>query len=251
MMTEYAMAQQALAVMDLTSLNDDDSTEQITALIKSIDKRYVPPAAICVFPQFIAHSKKKLLDRNLQHVKVATVTNFPEGEQAIESVLRATEHALNEGADEIDLVLPYKQLLAGDPDTPWQYVYSSKELCRNKAVLKVIIESGQLQSPHLIEQATEIAVLAGADFVKTSTGKVPINATLDATKVILETIKKTKKEAGFKAAGGVKTVAVAQQYISLAEEIMGPAWVCSQHFRLGASSLLEDVYRVLHIDRKP
>jgi deoxyribose-phosphate aldolase len=251
MMTDYAMAKQILSVMDLTSLNDDDSIEQITALIHSIDGQYVPPAAVCVFPQFIAHCKKLLLARNLPQVKVATVTNFPEGEHSIDTVLRATEEALSEGADEIDLVLPYKQLLAGDPDTPWQYVYSSKQLCRHKAALKVIIESGQLQSSHFIEQATEIAVLAGADFVKTSTGKVPVNATLDATKVILETIKKMKKPVGFKAAGGVKTVAVAQQYLTLAEEIMGEDWVNSQHFRFGASGLLKDVYRVLHLAKTP
>ncbi|KAF7767648.1 deoxyribose-phosphate aldolase [Pseudoalteromonas citrea] len=245
-MTEYALAQRVLTLMDLTSLNDDDSVQQITDLIDGIDQHHALPAAICVFPQFVAHGKQRLLARELQQINVATVTNFPQGEQSIDGVLQETERALTEGADEIDLVLPYKQLLAGDPDTAWQYVHSTKQLCRNKSVLKVIIESGQLEDPVLIEQATEIAVLAGADFVKTSTGKVPVNATLDAARVILQTIKKTGKDVGFKAAGGVKTVEEAQQYIYLAEDIMGASWVNSQHFRFGASSLLSDVYRILN-----
>ncbi|MBQ4852252.1 deoxyribose-phosphate aldolase [Pseudoalteromonas sp. MMG012] len=247
-MTRHSSALLALSLMDLTSLNDSDSESSISDLINSIDVQYTLPAAICIYPEFIKHARATLELQNLQQIKIATVTNFPSGEDSLESVLHATEQALQDGASEIDLVLPYKQLIAGDPDTPWEYVHSSKQLCVGKATLKVIIESGQLADAELIAQASEIAILAGADFVKTSTGKVPVNATLEAAEVILNTIKKMGRDVGFKAAGGVKSVQDAQAYLCLAEKIMGTEWICSEHFRFGASSLLKDVYHVLKME---
>ena len=148
------------------------------------------------------------------------------------------------GADEIDLVIPYKALIAGDEEKVLTYVKSSKDACGNKAVLKVIIESGEL-TDELITKASQLAIDGGADFVKTSTGKVAVNATLAATEIIL-TIKASGKNVGFKTAGGVRTVADAAQYLALVESIMGEAYIKPKLFRFGASGLLSDVYATLN-----
>ncbi|CAH9067300.1 Deoxyribose-phosphate aldolase [Pseudoalteromonas holothuriae] len=244
-MALYEDAKLALSLMDLTSLNENDNEHAIKSLIHSINPDIGVPAAVCVYPQFVSLAKWLLEERNLTHVNVATVTNFPGGRQSLKSVLAQTEQALCDGANEIDLVLPYQQLIAGDPETPWQYVNSSKVLCKDKAKLKVIIESGVLATDTLITQACEVAVLAGADFIKTSTGKVPINATLNSTRTILNYIKRSGKDVSFKAAGGVKTVAQASEYLHLAEQIMGRQWINATHFRFGASSLLTDIHETI------
>ncbi|MBD1583356.1 deoxyribose-phosphate aldolase [Pseudoalteromonas sp. S16_S37] len=249
-MALYEDAKLALSLMDLTSLNENDDEHAIASLINSINPEFGVPAAVCVYPQFVALAKQLLAERDLTQVKVATVTNFPDAKQPLKAVLAQTEQALFDGADEIDLVLPYQQLIAGDPDTPWQYVNSSKTLCKGKAKLKVIIESGVLESEALITQACDVAILAGADFIKTSTGKVPVNATLDATKTILECIKRSDKDVSFKAAGGVKTVAQASDYLRLAEQIMGREWINAAHLRFGASSLLTDIHETIGAARK-
>ncbi|WP_440054847.1 deoxyribose-phosphate aldolase [Pseudoalteromonas sp. T1lg65] len=237
-----APAAKILALVDLTSLNDSDTHKSIYDLIDSIVPSLGLPAAICVYPQFVKLAKQYLLEKGLQAVSVATVTNFPSGSMPLTEVLKQTEQAISDGADEIDLVMPYQHIQAGDPDTPWQYVFSSKRECAGKAKLKVIIESGVLAEQELIAKATEVAILAGADFVKTSTGKVPVNATLAATEVMLNTIKQLNSNCGFKAAGGVKTVTQALQYLQLTEHIMGSEWINASHFRFGASGLLKDIY---------
>ncbi|AOT10314.1 deoxyribose-phosphate aldolase [Pseudoalteromonas luteoviolacea] len=238
-------ATRVLELMDLTSLNDDDTQQSIIAMLDNIDAHIALPAAVCVYPQFVRLCKMELAARGWQKVKVATVTNFPCGEQPLEQVLAQTQQAIDDGADEIDLVMPYNQVVAGDPDTPWQYVHSSKKVCGTLVKLKVIIETGVLEKPELIAQASDIAILAGADFIKTSTGKVSVNATLAAAQVMIERIKINGKSVGFKAAGGVKTVAQGVPYLTLAADIMGDDWVNPSMFRFGASSLLVDVKQVV------
>lgn len=244
-MSLHQDAETILSLMDLTSLNDEDSALSIQTLLEGINSQYSLPAAICVYPKFVTQCAEVLAKQHWSNVDVATVTNFPEGDQSLESVLEQTRQAIEAGATEIDLVLPYKQLIAGDPDTPWQYVYSSKQICKGKARLKVIIESGELSSLELIAQATDIAILAGADFIKTSTGKVPVNATLEAAEVILNGIKASGQDVGIKVSGGIRTVQNAKQYLELANQVMGEKWVCREHVRFGASSLLNDVYHLL------
>ncbi|QPB81733.1 deoxyribose-phosphate aldolase [Pseudoalteromonas rubra] len=244
-MKMQAVAREVLGLMDLTSLNEQDNEASIIALLDSIRPELGLPAAVCVYPQFVALCKQELNRRGWTEVKVATVTNFPCGKHSLQQVLTQTREALQAGADEIDLVMPYQQLQAGDPDTPWQYVRSSKQLCGTQAKLKVIIESGALENTQQIAQASDVAILAGADFIKTSTGKVPVNATLEATRVMLERIHVSGKTVGFKAAGGVKSVEQASDYLQLAKEIMGDDWLTTEHFRFGASSLLQDVHREL------
>ncbi|WP_209328475.1 deoxyribose-phosphate aldolase [Pseudoalteromonas sp. PA2MD11] len=238
-------AAQAVALMDLTTLNDSDTTQTINNLIASIEPKLGIPAAVCVYSQFVSDAKLALAERELQQVKVATVTNFPSGEQSLEQVLNETLFAIERGADEIDLVIPYKALIAGDERKVLEYVKVSKEACGSQAQLKVIIESGEL-SDDLIAKATKLAIDGGADFVKTSTGKVAVNATLAATDIMLSTIKASGKKVGFKAAGGVRTVTDAAEYLALAESIMGEAYLQPELFRFGASGLLKDVYATLN-----
>ncbi|KZN34662.1 hypothetical protein N480_20485 [Pseudoalteromonas luteoviolacea S2607] len=238
-------AKRALELMDLTSLNAHDTNESIVAMLDEIDAEVGLPAAICVYPQFVALCKAQLAERGFNSIKIATVTNFPSGKEPLEVVLEQTRQAITDGADEIDLVMPYNQVIMGDPDTPWQYVRSSKDVCGEKVQLKVIIESGVLSEPEMIAQASDIAILAGADFIKTSTGKVPVNATLPAAEIMLSRIKANNKPVGFKAAGGVKTVAETLPFLDAAERILGQSFIDAEHFRFGASSLLADIKAIL------
>ncbi|WP_405630558.1 deoxyribose-phosphate aldolase [Pseudoalteromonas sp. Ld20] len=245
MTTKLVDAALAVQLMDLTSLNSNDSTAAIQALVASIKPNLGIPAAVCVYSEFVDDAKLALAERELSYVKVATVTNFPSGNSELSEVINETLIAIERGADEIDLVLPYQALIAGDEATALEYVRASKECCPEHVQLKVIIESGELKTAQLITLATEIAIAGGADFVKTSTGKVAVNATLEAAEIILRTIKMSGKAVGFKAAGGVKTVVDASNYLQLGLNIMGKEYVNTSTFRFGASGLLIDVYDIL------
>ncbi|RZQ55189.1 deoxyribose-phosphate aldolase [Pseudidiomarina tainanensis] len=239
-------ALRAIQLMDLTSLNNNDSPETISALCEAANTKYGTPAAICVFPEMVVWSKLELGRLGLGAVKVATVTNFPEGSINIQRAEAETARAVAAGADEIDVVFPYRALIEGDVRVGLQLVKACKVACADKALLKVIIESGELQTPELIRQASDIAIAGGADFIKTSTGKVPVNATLEATRIMLEAIKASGAKCGFKAAGGVRTAEDALQYIELAESMMGADWVHAENFRFGASSLLGNLLNTLN-----
>jgi deoxyribose-phosphate aldolase len=231
-------ARLALSLMDLTSLNDSDTDEVITNLCLQADTPEGSPAALCVYPQFIKTARTGLDKIGLSSVKIATVTNFPDGSSDIRRALSETESAVANGADEVDVVFPYKALMAGDSKTGAALVSQCKAACGNTVKLKVIIESGELKDPALIRQASDICIAAGADFIKTSTGKVPVNATLEAAEIMLTAIKDSGKPVGFKAAGGVRSAAEAAEYLSQAKTIMGDDWLSADHFRFGASSLL-------------
>ncbi|HLX52881.1 MAG TPA: deoxyribose-phosphate aldolase, partial [Aquella sp.] len=176
--------------------------------------------------------------------KIATVTNFPHGSSDMDLALHETKLAISRGADEVDIVFPYHYLKNGDSAIGRKMVTEAKKLCGNK-ILKVIIESGELKTPGLIKEASNISIEAGADFIKTSTGKVAINATLEATEIMLNCIKASGKKCGFKAAGGIKSVIEAAKYLDLTAKIMGDSWITPDNFRFGASSLLGDVMNVL------
>ncbi|AZZ97256.1 deoxyribose-phosphate aldolase [Pseudoalteromonas sp. R3] len=234
-------AQLALNCMDLTSLTGAESDKDIIRLCQQASSEAGNVAAICIFPQHIPLARQHLA----AGVRIATVTNFPHGSEDIARAVEQTRAAVALGADEVDVVFPYTALMAGNPDVGHTLIQQCKQVCGPKAQLKVIIESGVLATPKLIEQASCIAINAGADFIKTSTGKVSVNATLDAAQVMLNAIKSSGKNVGFKAAGGVRTVTDAQAYLTLAGQIMGPEWVNKQHFRFGASGLLSDVLSTL------
>jgi deoxyribose-phosphate aldolase len=230
-------AKKILSLIDLTSLNDNDTNENIKSLCDNAITPYGKVAAICIYSRFIPFASEYLKDKN---IKIATVTNFPHGSNDIDLALYETELAIKRGADEVDIVFPYHELINGNDKIGFEIVHDAKKICGNKS-LKVIIESGVLVKPELIKLASEISIDAGADFIKTSTGKVSINATLDATETMLQCIKESKKQCGFKAAGGIKTVTEAILYLELTREIMGLEWITAKNFRFGASSLLNDV----------
>ncbi|MDN7131639.1 deoxyribose-phosphate aldolase [Halomonas sp. MC140] len=239
-------ARQALTMMDLTSLNDNDTDSTIESLCQQVKTPFGNPAAVCVYPQFIVTAQRALTAHNLkEQVKIATVTNFPHGGDDIMGAARETRDAVASGAHEVDVVFPYRALMAGDEETGLELVEMCKAACAGQALLKVIIESGELKEPALIKRASELAIEGGADFIKTSTGKVAVNATLEAAEIMLNAIKTSGKDVGFKAAGGVKTAEDAAEYLALASDIMGPGWVTPAHFRFGASSLLVNLLDTL------
>ncbi|MCL4156221.1 UNVERIFIED_CONTAM: hypothetical protein GTU68_010605, partial [Idotea baltica] len=171
-------------------------------------------------------------------IKVVTVVNFPDGGEDTVAVEAATRQALADGADEIDLVMPYKALAEGRPGFAETQIVRIKRICGDK-VLKVILETGELQDAETIRKAADVALAAGADFLKTSTGKVATNATLEAAEILLTAIAETDKTIGLKPAGGIKTSADAIAYFDVAKRIRGDASPSAALFRIGASSVLD------------
>ena len=240
------VAQRALLLMDLTSLTNTESDQEIIDLCKQAKSPSGETAAICIFPRFIPLAKKALKAQQTPQVKIATVTNFPHGNDDLDIALAETLAAVAYGADEVDLVFPYHALMLGNETIGFDMVNVCKKACANSAKLKVIIESGMLETPALIQKASEIAINAGADFIKTSTGKVPVNATPQAAKIMLEVIKNKNTDVGFKAAGGVRNAQDAAIYLGLADDILGKEWANVNHFRFGASSLLNSLLTTLN-----
>ena len=236
-----AEASRALSCLDLTDLGDDCTASDVAALCKKAQTPYGNAAAVCIWPQFVGQAARAL--RNTE-IKIATVVNFPQGDHPASDVIALTKQAREDGADEIDMVIPWKALMEGHPENVAARVARVKRAA-DGAIVKSIIETGMLVSPELIQEATRGAVDGGADFVKTSTGKVPINATPTAARIILEEIKTIGEDVGFKAAGGVKSTQDAADYLAIADEIMGPDWVTPTRFRFGASSVLDALLATL------
>jgi len=246
---ERQAAKLAISLMDLTSLTDQETPEDIEKLCQQAKTAGGNTAAICIYPRFIPLARKILLQQDTPQIKIATVTNFPHGNDDVAIAVAETKAAVAYGADEVDVVFPYKALIAGDIHSGLDLIEACKQACPKKVLLKVIIETGELKTPELIKLASEVAIRAGADFIKTSTGKVAINATPEAAKIMLEVIKATNNETidtGFKAAGGVRNVDDAVVYLTLAQDILGNNWTDSSHFRFGASSLLTNLLSTLN-----
>ncbi|MCT2387725.1 deoxyribose-phosphate aldolase [Erwinia pyrifoliae] len=236
-----AQALRALQLMDLTTLNDDDTDANVIGLCRQAKSPAGNTAAICIYPRFIPLARKTLREQGTPEIRIATVTNFPHGNDDIDIALAETRAAIAYGADEVDVVFPYRALIAGNETVGFELVKACKQACSAANVLlKVIIESGELKEEALIRQASEIAIDAGADFIKTSTGKVPVNATPAVAEIMMRTIaaKGVHQQVGFKPAGGVRTADDAALYLQLADDILGPDWADARHFRFGASSLL-------------
>ncbi|EKT55382.1 deoxyribose-phosphate aldolase [Providencia burhodogranariea] len=248
-----AAAQRALSLMDLTTLNDDDTDEKVIALCHQAKSPAGQTAAICIYPRFIPVARKALREQGTPEVRIATVTNFPHGNDDIEIALAETRAAIAYGADEVDVVFPYRALIAGNEQIGFDLVKACKDACAAANVLlKVIIETGELKDADLIRKASEISIKAGADFIKTSTGKVPVNATLESAEIMMQVIHDmgVAKTVGFKPAGGVRTAEDAAQYLALAGRILGDDWADARHFRFGASSLLASLLNTLGFDTK-
>lgn len=242
-MDDITAAQTLIKSLDLTSLNTTDTIEDIRNLCQRAQTPYGNVAAVCVYPQFVAQAKEMLRQTD---IKVATVINFPKGEDNLEAVQIAITNALLKGADELDVVFPYKSFLLGKTDDCAAFVKGVREHIGKRAVLKIILETGELKKASLIAQASKICIENGANFIKTSTGKTEISATPEAANIILETIASGRKNAGFKASGGIKTIDDAKKYLVLANAVMGGKWLTPKNFRIGASSLLDNLIEVIN-----
>lgn len=245
MNTPQQYAQRALSMMDLTSLSDTESADDIINLCQQAKSACGNTAAICIFPRFIPVARKTLNAQGTPEIKIATVTNFPHGNDDIDIAVAETSAAVAYGADEVDVVFPYRALIKGNETIGFDLVKACKQACGENVQLKVIIETGELAQDELIIKASEIAIAAGADFIKTSTGKVAVNATPNAAKLMLTVIKNNNTAVGFKPAGGVRNADDAAVYLDLAEQILGASWASKANFRFGASSLLTNLLNTL------
>lgn len=240
-----------LSLLDLTSLNDDDDDQTVEGLAHRAASAAGHPAALCVWPRLVAQARTALARQGLQdQVRIATVVNFPSGEEPPGDVVDQVRSALTSGADEIDLVFPYRALLNGDERSSYDLVSRCRQACSGH-VLKVILETGELKSRELIRSASDIALAASADFLKTSTGKVPVNATPEAATTMMETIRDSGRPTGFKASGGIRTCEDATIYLDLARDILGETWLRPERFRFGASGLLDDLLHKLDSSAPP
>ena len=243
-------ARRVLPLIDLTSLGDDDRSDTIDALCDAAQTPFGPVAAVCVWPRFVAQAVQRL---GTDSIGVAAVANFPEGLADIDRATADARQIVDAGGTEVDVVFPWASLIAGDLDIGRELVVATREAVGPDIVLKVILETGELPTDELIRRAASDAIAGGADFLKTSTGKTSHSATPAAVRVLLEGLSRRRTligggSVGLKVSGGVRTVAQAEEYLSLADEAMGSEWCSPQTFRFGASALLDDVLARLGVD---
>lgn len=197
-------AQMILSLLDLTRLLENDEEALVVSFCDKALHREILPAAICVYPQFVATVVDKLKETS---ISVATVANFPHGKDPIDLVMTSIKTSLQQGADEIDVVFPYESFLKGNIQDAIHFVKKCKDVCGDK-ILKVILETGAFPNETLIAQASREIAFAGADFLKTSTGKIKVGATLSAARIMLQTLKTLEVElnrpVGLKVSGGIK-----------------------------------------------
>lgn len=235
-MADVDTAQRALRCLDLTDLSDNCTDHAVDILCAKARDPRGPVAAVCVWPQFVSRSREALKGST---VRVATVVNFPAGGEDVSRVAEDTEEALGDGANEIDLVLPYDALRRGDIEIAFDMVAAIRDVVDQGRLLKVILETGKLVDPALIEMASRVSIDAGADFIKTSTGKTPVSATPEAAEIMLKVIKESGRPVGLKPSGGIRTTDDAAFYLSLADRVMGAGWATPKTFRIGASSVYD------------
>lgn len=238
----------ALSMIDLTTLEGKDTPGKVKQLCyKALHlhdslKDIPTVAAVCVYPTYVKIAKKELEGSGIQVASVATA--FPSGQSSRNTKITDTVFAVEQGADEIDMVISRGEFLAGEYDFVYDEIAAVKEAC-GEAHLKVILETGELDTLDNVRKASEIAMYAGADFIKTSTGKIQPAATMPVTYVMLDAIKdyylKTGKMIGMKPAGGISTSKIALQYLVMLNEVLGAKWMNKDYFRFGASSLANDI----------
>jgi len=237
----------AFSMIDLTTLEGKDTEGKVKQLcykgMHPDDSLDIPTvAAICVYPNYVATAKKAL---GTSGVKVASVaTAFPSGNSNLKVKLEDTRIAVDAGADEIDMVISRGKFHQGEYQFVYDEIATIKEAC-GKARLKVILETGELGTADNVRRASDIAIWAGADFIKTSTGKISPAATMPVTLLMLEAIKdhylKTGKMIGMKPAGGISDSKTALQFLVMLRETLGQDWMTNKWFRFGASRLTNDI----------
>ena len=238
----------ALSMMDLTTLEGKDSVGKVIQLCQKAKVPYAPMpdlptvAAVCVYPTMVRTAKNAVKGSGINVASVATA--FPSGMAPLSVRIDDTKFAVDEGADEVDMVISRGAFLSGEYQQVFDEIAAIKEAC-GSAHLKVILETGELLTYENVRKASDIAMDAGADFIKTSTGKISPAATQPVTLVMLEAIRdyyyKTGKMIGMKPAGGIRTAKQAIQYLVLVKETLGAAWLNNDYVRFGASSLANDV----------
>jgi deoxyribose-phosphate aldolase len=246
----------AIRMMDLTTLEGADTPGKVAALAsKAIrpdpsDASIPSVAAICVYPNLVATAKQRLAGSGVKVASVATA--FPSGQSPTRVKVAEVREAVELGADEIDMVIDRGAFLSGRYAKVFDEIVQVKEACGD-AHLKVILEVGELGTYDNVRRASLLAMAAGADFVKTSTGKLPAAATLPVTLVMLEAIRdvhdETGRKVGMKPAGGIRVSKQAVQYLVQLYETLGPEWLTPDLYRLGASSLLNDVLMQIRKER--
>ncbi len=246
-MNDADIARRALKLLDLTELSDACREDHVEALVQKAITPHGPVAAVCIWPQFVTLAKSRLKGKG---VKVATVINFPKGGDDVERAIEDTAEAIDDGADEIDLVMPYHAFLAGDDLTVRSMIGEVRDEIGDAGRLKVILETGALPDQASIRRAADLAIDCGADFIKTSTGKSPVSATLEAVSTMLAAIKATQRSIGLKPSGGIRTLHDAKAYLALVDGEMGPVWASAGTFRFGASGLYDALIAVIE-DRVP
>ena len=243
---DKAVYSQLLSFIDITSLNFSDSQESIISFVNKInafDDQFeilLHPASICVFPAFVPVVKDNLQE----NLDIAAVVGFPYPHTFTEVKIAETAMAVMEGASEIDYVMPISSFLASNYDDVYMELTEIKSACQN-AKFKVILETGLLNSPELIKKASILAMSAGADFIKTSTGKYSISATYEAVYVMANAIKEFNElnsaMVGLKVAGGVSSTSDAVSYFTLVKSVLGDNWMTPEYFRIGASKLVNNL----------
>ncbi len=247
-----AMYKSILGFIDLTTLSGDDTREKVRGLCRQAvefeNKELGTPktAAVCVYPVFAELVSSSLEGTGIRTACVAGA--FPSGQSPLEARLMEVAYAVEHGADEIDMVISRGRLLEGDEAFVLEEIKAHKEACGDKH-LKVILETGELKSPGLIRRACELALEGGADFLKTSTGKIVPAATHEAVLIMLDTLrefyKSEGKMVGIKPAGGISKPGEALNYYLLVRDVLGEKWLNSELFRIGASRLAGNLYQTI------
>ncbi|MFM6935568.1 MAG: deoxyribose-phosphate aldolase [Flavobacteriales bacterium] len=237
-----------LSMIDLTTLEGKDTPNKVRQMCYKAQHLHdayegLPTvAAVCVYPSMVSIAKEALKNSSIKIASVSTA--FPSGQAPFEVKKMDTLHAIDAGADEIDMVISRGKFLAGEHAFVFDEIAAIKELCGSKR-LKVILETGELASLDQVRRASDIAIHAGADFIKTSTGKIQPAATMQVTYTMLMAIKdhfdRTGKMVGMKPAGGISTSKLALHNLVMVKEILGDHWLTNEWFRFGASSLANDV----------
>ena len=238
----------ALSMIDLTTLDGKDTPEKVRQLCYKAQHLHdsmegLPNvAAVCVYPTFVSVASKELQGSGINVASVSTA--FPSGQSTLEVKLSDTKFAIDQGADEVDMVISRGKFLSGEYNFVFDEIAAIKELC-GKTHLKVILETGELDTLDNVRKASDIAINAGADFIKTSTGKISPAATIPVTYVMLLAIKdyykKTGIKIGMKPAGGISTAKQSLQYLVMLKETLGDDWMNKDLFRFGASRLANDI----------
>jgi deoxyribose-phosphate aldolase len=240
-----------LGLLDLTTLEGSDNEGKIVQLCRqarfsAIKNEFPDAASVCVYPSLVRYAKKELEGTGIVVTSVAGA--FPSGQTSLHVKLEEIRYAIAEGADEIDAVISRGKLLDGLENEVFDELSAIREAC-GQVKLKVILETGELHTVALVRRASELAILAGADFIKTSTGKISTGVTPSVFLVMLDTIRefleKTGKAVGIKPAGGIRTPGQALLYSGILLNVLGEQWFQKDYFRIGASSLAGEIFETI------